>query len=139
MPVNLTPASLDKLRGVDARLVRVVKRAALLSTIPFIVVEGLRSIDRQKQLYAQGRTVPGKIVTWTLKSKHIDGKALDVAPIKDGVILWNRPDLFQGLAKIMMQAAKDEGVAIVWGGNWDGDDKPGEKGETDGPHFQLAN
>ena len=65
--------SLDRLNGVNTRLVSVVHRALELSTVDFTVVEGLRSKERQAQLYAQGRTTAGKIVTWTLKSKHMAG------------------------------------------------------------------
>jgi peptidoglycan L-alanyl-D-glutamate endopeptidase CwlK len=36
-----------------------------------------RSVERQRQLYAQGRTTPGPVVTWTLHSKHIRGRAFD--------------------------------------------------------------
>jgi len=58
------------------------------------IFEALRSIERQYELFGKGRTrqecvkngVPAiyakptawKPVTWTLKSKHIEGKAIDV-------------------------------------------------------------
>ena len=54
--------SLDRLNGVNTRLVSVVHRALELSTVDFTVVEGVRSRARQAQLYAQGRTTAGKIV-----------------------------------------------------------------------------
>ena len=43
------------------------------------VTEAKRSIERQRYLYAQGRTRPGKVVTWTLHSRHIVGEAFDIA------------------------------------------------------------
>ncbi len=44
------------------------------------ITEGFRSFERQNKLYAQGRTEPGKIVTWAKagESKHNFGKAFDV-------------------------------------------------------------
>lgn len=47
------------------------------------IVETLRSQERQRELYAQGRTEPGKIVTWTMKSKHLDGRAVDFGLFRD--------------------------------------------------------
>ena len=49
------------------------------SGLPVFVTEAYRSQERQEWLYAQGRTRPGKIVTWTLKSKHTDRQAIDIA------------------------------------------------------------
>lgn len=138
MSFNLSATSLGRLRGVAPDLVRVVDRAAHWSPVEFIVVEGLRSRARQAQLYAQGRTAPGKIVTWTLRSKHIEGRAVDLAPIRDGAILWNDLAAFDKVAGAMMTASRELGVAIRWGANWDGDDRPREKGEVDSPHFELA-
>lgn len=53
--------SLERLKGVDPRLVNVVKLAISLSEIDFSVLEGVRTLARQRELYAQGRTKPGKI------------------------------------------------------------------------------
>jgi peptidoglycan L-alanyl-D-glutamate endopeptidase CwlK len=38
----------------------------------------------------------------------------------------------------MMQAAREQGTALRWGKDWDGDGVPGEKGETDSPHWELV-
>jgi peptidoglycan L-alanyl-D-glutamate endopeptidase CwlK len=105
-----------------------------------MILEGVRTPERQKQLYAQGRTKPGPKVTWTLVSNHFVnaktgfGHAVDVVPFP---IDWNTASKFRAIAAAVMDAAGDLGIPIRWGGNWDGDDRPGEKGETDGPHFEL--
>ena len=130
--------SLDRLNGVNTRLVSVVHRALELSTVDFTVVEGLRSKQRQAQLYAQGRTTAGKIVTWTLKSKHIDGLAVDLAPVMDGKIDWNDSAKFNAIGAAMMQAAKELGVSIRWGKDWNANGIIGERGESDSPHFELV-
>lgn len=136
---SLTKTSLDRLNGVDPRLVKVVHRALQLSTVDFMVVEGLRTLERQKQLYAQGRTAPGKVVTWTLKSKHLDGLAVDLAPIKtDGQIDWTDLSKFDALARAMFTAAAELGVKIRWGADWNQNGRPREKGESDSPHFELV-
>lgn len=137
-PIVLHQTSLDRLKGVDARLVKVVHRAAQISTVGFMVVEGLRTLERQKQLYAQGRTTKGKIVTWTLKSKHLDGLAVDLAPIQNGQIDWTDLAKFDAMAKAMFAAAAELGIKIRWGADWNQNGRPREKGEGDSPHFELA-
>jgi len=130
--------SLDRLNGVNTRLVSVVHRALELSTVDFTVVEGLRSKQRQAQLYAQGRTTAGKIVTWTLKSKHIDGLAVDLAPFTDGKIDWTDLAKFDAIGAAMKKAAAELGVTIRWGADWDRDGRLREKGESDSPHFEIV-
>ena len=135
---ELTPKSLVKLIAVDQRLAAVVKLAIELSSVNFIVVEGLRSQARQAELYAQGRTTPGKIVTWVKHSKHQDGLAVDLAPFENGTIDWNNEKKFDAIKMAMFAAAAELQTTIRWGANWDGDDKPREKGESDSPHFELV-
>lgn len=126
-----------RLSGVDPRLSLVVCQALDLSDIDFAVIEGLRTPARQKELYAKGRTAPGPVVTWTLKSKHIDGLAVDLVPVVDGKLCWDKPELFKLIGVAMFEAAKQTGTPIRWGYDWDGDGKLQEKGEYDGPHFEL--
>jgi peptidoglycan L-alanyl-D-glutamate endopeptidase CwlK len=119
----------DRLRlaGVHPDLVRVVERARL--AVPFIVVEGLRSRERQERLVAIG-------ASRTLNSRHLTGHAVDLAYWLDdddgtpeaGEVRWDWP-LARKLAVAMKAAATEEGVALVWGGDW--------KSFPDGPHFEL--
>jgi peptidoglycan L-alanyl-D-glutamate endopeptidase CwlK len=117
----LNPRSEKNLAGVHPKLVSVVRRAADVSDIEFMVIEGLRTIERQKQLVAKGASK-------TMNSKHITGHAVDLAPMVDGEIRWDWP-LFHKLAPIIKQAAKDMGVNIVWGGDW--------RSFADGPHWEI--
>lgn len=135
--------SRGNLQGVDPRMCKVVHRALEISYETkgpdFAVIEGVRSLARQKQLYAKGRTAPGPKVTWTLKSKHFPdpktgfGKAVDLFPGS-----WTDLSLFDHMARCMFQASKELNIPIRWGADWDGDGKPRERGETDSPHFELA-
>ncbi len=135
---KLSQTSLDRLQGVNERLVILVHRALELSGVEFMVVEGLRTKQRQQQLYAQGRTTKGKIVTWTLKSKHLDGLAVDLAPIQNGQIDWTDLAKFDAMAKAMFAAAAELGIKIRWGADWNQNGRPREKGESDSPHFELV-
>jgi peptidoglycan L-alanyl-D-glutamate endopeptidase CwlK len=109
--------SLDKLQGIDARLVEILNEA--IKQVDFVVLEGLRTYERQVELYNQGRSK-------TLNSKHLTGKAVDIAPYP---IDWNDKLRFEHLATIIKQIAKDKGYKITWGGDW--------KSFKDMPHYQI--
>lgn len=121
MPHCLTSRDRQRLEGVDKRLVAVIERAAEMSPIPFTILEGRRSETRQRQLVAAG-------ASQTLKSKHIIGKAVDLAPMVDGRVSWDWP-LYHALAPHIKKAAAEMQVAIKWGGDW--------KSFKDGPHWEL--
>jgi peptidoglycan L-alanyl-D-glutamate endopeptidase CwlK len=118
---KLGSRSRKRLEGVHPDLVRVVERAISLTPLDFTVLEGLRTLERQKQLKAQG-------ATRTLNSRHLTGHAVDLAPFVDGEVRWDWP-LYHRLAKFVKQAAAELGVPIEWGGNW--------RSFKDGPHWQL--
>lgn len=138
MAFKFSKVSEARLQGVKPQLASVVRRALEICAVDFMVVEGLRTIERQRELYAQGRTKPGDKVTWTLHSKHLEGNAVDLAPVIDGVVDWNNLKNFDAIAKAMLQASRELSVPIRWGADWDMDGIPREKGETDSPHFELA-
>lgn len=122
MPFALGQRSLDRLKGVHPDLVRVVKRAIAESDLDFTVLEGLRTLERQKQLMAQG-------ATRTMNSRHLTGHAVDLAPVINGAVSWDWP-LYHRLAKVVKAAAEKEGVALTWGGDW--------RTFKDGPHWELS-
>lgn len=139
MPYSLGPKSRERLAGVHPTLVRIVERAIQISPQDFMVLEGVRTPERQKELYAQGRTKPGPKVTWTLTSNHFRkadgyGHAVDLCPFP---VDWNTSSKFDAIAKAMFAAAEELEVRIRWGKDWNQNGRPGEKGEADSPHFEL--
>lgn len=83
-----------------ARLDRVIDRMRDEFGHDVEIVETVRSSERQEHLFAQGRTRPGPVVTWTLDSAHLSGEAADV--IVDGK--WHNP---QGYARLQAIAAEE--------------------------------
>ncbi|EPK3419627.1 M15 family metallopeptidase [Proteus mirabilis] len=120
---RLSKRSEENLRGVHPDLVKVVHRALEITDIDFMVIEGKRNEARQRQLVASGKSQ-------TMNSRHLTGHAVDCAPLVNNQIPWNDWSYFKKVADAMMQAAKELGVDIEWGGNW--------KTFKDGPHFQLT-
>ena len=121
MTFKLSQRSLDRMKGVDQRLVNVVKRAIEISEVDFMVTEGLRTKERQAQLVKAGASK-------TMNSKHLTGKAVDLAAVVGGQVRWDWP-LYNKIAVVMKRAAEILNVKIQWGGDW--------VTFKDGPHFEI--
>lgn len=119
--MQLSERSHQRLQGVHPDLQRVVLLAANLTDTDFIVTEGLRTVERQRQLVAKG-------ASQTMNSRHITGHAVDLAATVDGEVRWDWP-LYHRLAAAMKEAARQLGIRMVWGGDW--------RSFKDGPHFEL--
>lgn len=118
---QLSSRDMARLEGVHPDLVRVVTGLAAFSPMPFTVLEGLRTIKRQRELVAAGASK-------TLNSRHLTGHAVDLAPLDGAKPSWAWP-LYHRFAPLVKQAAKQQGVPIEWGGDW--------WSFKDGPHWQL--
>lgn len=150
MTFKLSQRSLERLNGVDPRLVAVVKKAIEISKVDFAVTQGLRTAEQQRKFVASGKSK-------TLDSKHITGDAVDVVAYVDGEISWEL-NLYDDIADAFKKAAKELGVAVRWGGAWNVSDitkwngtmeaammhyvdtrrKQGRRPFIDGPHFELV-
>ncbi|ECF7068848.1 M15 family peptidase [Salmonella enterica subsp. enterica] len=119
----LSNRSEQALCGVHPELINVVRRAFILSSTDFIVIEGLRSQARQRELMQAG-------ASRTFNSRHLTGHAVDLAPWVNGTIPWQDWHAFSSVASAMKSAARELNVSLVWGGDW--------KSFRDGPHFELS-
>ncbi len=147
-----------RLIGVDPRLVLVARRGLEISKVDWKVVEGVRSDEQCFINFGKGRSVyecalvgvaakyaapKADKVTWLinpLNSKHRKakdgfGKALDLLPAPYD---WKDTKPFDLMAEAMLAAAKELGHDVRWGADWDQDGRPRERGETDSPHFEIA-
>ena len=113
--------SLNSLRGIHPDLRRVIDRALQDSPLDFVVIEGLRTEERQRELVASG-------ASRTMNSRHLTGHAVDLLPIGPNGPAFDWP-LYDQLGPAVKLAADKEGVALDWGGDW--------KSFRDGPHFEL--
>ncbi len=149
MAFKLSKRSLGRLEGVDERMVRVVKTAITVSKIDFGVICGLRTVEEQRELVAKG-------ASQTMKSKHIDGLAVDLMAYIGGRASWEL-NLYDDIADAMKIAADEENVQIRWGAAWHINDlrewdssmqdamneyidlrrSQGRRPFIDGPHFEL--
>ena len=119
MSYTLGTRSLQNLSGVHPDLVAVVKLAITITEQDFTVIEGIRNINRQRELYKAGKST-------TMNSRHITGHAVDMVPWP---VDWNDLKRFEVMSEAMKAAAEELDIPIVWGGDW--------KSFYDAPHFEL--
>ena len=121
--------SLKNMQGIHPDMRRVLDRALQESPINFVITEGLRTLERQKELLRIGATT-------TLNSRHLTGHAVDFYALVDlnldGKVVFSEmsnPRLMRQIADAIKAAAKAENVPLVWGGDW--------RTFKDMPHFEL--
>ena len=119
---KLSARSRSRLTGVHPDLVRVVERAIQLTDVDFAVIEGVRTLKKQREYVASG-------ASQTLNGRHLTGHAVDLAAYVGRELRWDWP-LYHRIAAAMKQAAVELSIPIVWGGDW--------KKFPDGPHFELS-
>ena len=121
MTFALSNKSRSRLAGVHPKLCAVVSLAITISDIDFCVLEGVRTIERQRELVAAGASK-------TMRSRHLTGHAIDLGAMVGGEVRWDWP-LYDQIALAVKDAARLTGTPLEWGGDW----------ETfkDGPHWQL--
>lgn len=150
MTFKLSSRSRGNLEGVRHKLVDVVERAIEITEIDFGVIEGVRSIEKQKELVAKG-------ASQTMKSKHIHGAAVDLMAYIGSRGSWEL-NLYDDIADAMKQAAIEKDVALRWGAAWNVPDirewegtmedamnhyidvrrSQGRRPFIDAPHFELV-
>lgn len=121
MTFSFGTRSKERLQGVHPDLVKVLEEAIKESPLDFSITEGLRTKERQKALFDAGKSQ-------TMNSRHLTGKAVDIAVIKDGEVTWDFK-YYQLVADHIKKVAKELQIDIVWGGDW--------QSFKDGPHFEL--
>jgi peptidoglycan LD-endopeptidase CwlK len=101
MTFKLSQRSLDKLDGVDEKLVATVKLAIAVAKIDFGVICGLRTMEEQRVLVDKGASK-------TMRSKHLDGKAVDLMAYIGSRGSWEL-NLYDDIADAMKEAAVETG------------------------------
>lgn len=142
---KLTPSTLAKvMSALDA--MKTDKELKGFGVTGVLVNEARRPVAFQMAYWTRGRLLADDVkaffkaaglwniteaesaqtVTWTLESKHIVGKAVDLVPTKDGVTKWWTPPrrVWERMGEI------GEAAGLQWGGRW--------KDKSDTPHFEEA-
>jgi peptidoglycan L-alanyl-D-glutamate endopeptidase CwlK len=119
-----TEANIKTLRPVAQEKARGFMAACLAAGITLKIISGTRTYEEQNDLYAQGRTKSGRIVTNARGgySNHNFGIAFDIG-IFDGASYIEESPRYKAIGALGVE------LGLEWGGNW--------KTIKDEPHFQL--
>ena len=110
MSYILSRRSRGNLVRVDKRLSKIVRNAIQITTVDFGVIQGIRTIEEQKALVEKG-------ASQTMKSKHLDGLAVDLMAYIGSRGSWEL-NLYDDIADAIKESAIKENVAIRWGAAW---------------------
>ena len=115
----------QKLQPLVQRQAELVVRDMEKEGYKVTIFQGFRSFEEQNELYAQGRTKPGAIVTNAIggDSFHNYGVAVDIVFTVNGRPSWANNHPWSTLGKI----GKKHG--FEWGGDW--------VSFPDRPHLQI--
>jgi peptidoglycan LD-endopeptidase CwlK len=119
--------SKERLNGVDHRLIAVLNE--LIKIMDVTIIEGVRSAERQKKLLSQGSTK-------VKYSKHMDGKAVDLAPYP---VDFEDRDGFHYMGGMIRGIAQQMGFKVRFGGDWDSDGSTRDNRFDDLVHVEILN
>lgn len=114
-----------RLKGVDIKLQHILRR--LIKIMDVTIIEGVRSQERQDELVKKGASK-------TKYSKHITGKAVDLAPYP---IDWEDRERFHYMGGMFRGIGHQLGVKVRWGGDWDSDGEIKDNNFDDLVHVEL--
>jgi len=117
--------SRERLKGVDTRLINVLNE--LIKMMDVTIIEGVRTKERQAELLKQGATK-------VKYSKHMEGKAVDLAPYP---IDWENRDGFYYMGGMIRGIAKQLGLKVRFGGDWDSDGDTKDNNFDDLVHIEI--
>lgn len=120
MNYKLSKTSIERLAGVDGRLVDLMHLAIERTPVDFGIawMGGLRNATEQHELYLAGRSEKDG---YRNKSKHQSGDAVDIIPYVGGEYTYDRKYYLLVLGAVWA-CAEELGVKLRSGANWDGDD-----------------
>ena len=122
--------SRSRLKGFNLKLVNILNEAIKLMDLT--ILEGLRSVERQKELVASGASK-------TMKSKHLKGWAVDVTPYPvdfDSAKGINRHYYMAGMLRGIAHMMK---ISVRSGADWDSDGEIKDQKFNDLVHLELKN
>lgn len=146
MAYKLSARSLRAMAGIHGDLEAFVRHLIEVTPVDFVVLEGLRSVERQRELVASG-------ASQTMNSRHITGHAVDLGAWV-GTVRWDM-GLYYQICDSAIGVCREYGYAIRWGGAWTRLDltkmsasdltakyatecrERGKKAFIDAPHFEL--
>lgn len=122
--MNVTSACRDinELSATAQKACRIFLEECRKEGLQVCITETYRSQERQNYLYEQGRSRPGKVVTWTKSSRHTGRMAWDICKNVRGQE-YSDLKFFEKCGVVAKR------LGIIWGGTWSTPDRP---------HFEVT-
>lgn len=126
--------SKKKRETLHPKLQKIVDEA--IKHVDFSILEGVRTVERQKELVATGKSKTMKSKHLPIKSGIYKGKsrAMDAMKYPIDWDNWQRNYLFAGY---ILGVANSLGIKLRLGADWDGDFTTKDQSFHDLPHFEL--
>lgn len=124
-----------KLKLTNNTLELIARKVLSRSVIDFGITHSYRTLEEQNELFKKGAS---KIDGINKKSMHNynPSNAIDIVCYVDGKVTWEK-DYYVFVAGMFIFAAKEMGVEIRWGGNFDMDNDILEQDFNDLCHFEI--
>ena len=110
MTFKLSTRSINRMAGIEPDLIEMVKTAITLTKVDFGVTCGMRTLAEQEALVAKGASK-------TMKSKHLEGRAVDLVAYVGSNVTWSL-NMYDDLADAMAEASRKHGIPLKWGAAW---------------------
>lgn len=124
--------NLCKIHDIDVTIIETRRTQEVQDCYYLQGRETLECVNEAREkvgLYLLSEDENKKTVTNTRKSRHFNGEAVDIAPVKNGKIWWNAPqDVWENMGSLAERVGMDwcaGGYGQTWGKGWDN------------PHFEL--
>ena len=129
---NFSQRSASRLATCDQRLIDLFN--AVVAECDCTIIEGHRNRQTQDKYFAEGKSK----IKWPF-GKHcsIPSQAVDVAPYINGNISWSTSDCVS-FGVFVVAKARELGIPLRWGGDWDGDGDRSDQNFNDLVHFELV-
>jgi peptidoglycan L-alanyl-D-glutamate endopeptidase CwlK len=140
--------STEELATCDDALVGVMRKALEFTNVDFGIVQGARTIEQQRSYFKAGNSKVnpdayiGNLPALYKAAKHITGPGMPKSRACDIIVsggkTYDAPTLCH-IAGVVLTCAKNMGIPVRWGGNWDGDSIIiTDQTLNDLVHFELA-
>jgi len=130
---SFSKLSLGRLSTAHPKLQELFSEAIKTTPIDFMVVCGYRSREDQDKAVLEGKS---KTPWPTSKHNRQPSEAVDICPMVNGQLSWNKAKL-RKLATHILGEAKRLGISIRWGGDFNMNGVVGDDKFIDMPHFEL--
>lgn len=98
---------------------------------PFMILDSQRGRAAQELAFKQKRT---KVHFGNSAHNWSPAIALDVVPLP---VDWKNTKAFVALSQVILPLAKELGIPIRWGGDWNMNGKTSDEKFVDMPHYEL--